>query len=186
MVGDVLLWLTVAFAVVIALSVAGFFVARALFMRSAERIAHLIHRQVGGAAAGALSNLSAYARAAGIDLDEADRRFGQHIDRFARVMDSAVRVPLIGPVGLDAVLNIVPVVGDLAGGALSLLLVTRSLRYGPPAELVSKMLANVLTDLILGAIPLVGLLADVWFRANDRNAALLREYLEQRAGPQEV
>ena len=68
-------------------------------------------------------------------------------------MDSAVRLPVLGPVGLDALISMVPVVGDLAAGALSLTLVARSLRYGPPAALVSKMLANVLTDLLLGAIP---------------------------------
>jgi hypothetical protein len=58
--------------------------------------------------------------------------------------------------------------------------VARSLRYGPPAALVSKMLANVLTDTLIGAIPLIGVLGDIWFRANERNAALLREYLQQR------
>ena len=118
----------------------------------------------------------------GIDVSEADRRFGLYIDRYARLMDSAIRLPLLGPVGLDAIISMVPVVGDLAAGALSLTLVARSLRYGPPPALVSKMLANVLTDLLLGAIPFVGVLADIWFRANDRNAALMREFLQRRTG----
>jgi hypothetical protein len=178
---DILLWLTAAFAIVAVVSIAAFFVARAVFVRSAEQMARTIDRRVGGLAAGALTHLGAYARATGIDLEEADRRYGQHIDRFARLMDSAIRVPLLGPVGLDPVISAVPVIGDLAAGALSLALVARSLRYGPPAALVSKMLANVLTDLILGAIPVVGVLADIWFRANERNATLMREYLQQRA-----
>ena len=97
-------------------------------------------------------------------------------------MDSAIRLPVLGPVGLDALISMVPVVGDLAAGALSLTLVARSLRYGPPAALVSKMLANVLTDMLLGAIPVVGVLADIWFKANERNATLMREYLQQRTG----
>ena len=42
------------------------------------------------------------------------------------------------------------------------------------------MLSNVLVDVILGAIPVVGPLADLWFRANDKNAALMREYLASR------
>ena len=132
-------------------------------------------------AAGAITHLAAYARANGVDVSEADRRFGLYIDRFARLMDSAIRMPLIGPVGLDAIISMVPVVGDLTAGALSLTLVARSPRYRPPA-LVSKMLANVLTDLVLGAIPVVGVLADIWFRANDRNAALMREFLQRRTG----
>jgi hypothetical protein len=182
MLESVLHWLAVAFVIVAALSVGGFFIVRALFIRTAERMAQTIDRQVGGLAAGALTHLAAYAHAAGLNPAEADRRFGDQVDRFARLMDSAIRLPLIGPVGFDAALSAVPVVGDLAAGALSLALVARSLRYGPPAALVSRMLANVLTDVILGAIPVVGVLADIWFRANDRNAALMREYLQQRSG----
>jgi hypothetical protein len=182
MLESLLLWLSIAFVVVAVLSVAGFFVARALFVKTAEQVSGTIDRRVGGMAAGALTHLAAYARASGIGLSEADRRFGLYIDRYARLMDSAIRLPLLGPVGLDALISMVPVVGDLAAGALSMTLVARSLRYGPPASLVSKMLANVLTDLLLGAIPFVGVLADIWFRANDRNAALMREYLQQRTG----
>jgi Domain of unknown function (DUF4112) len=182
MLETLLLWLTVAFVIVAVLSVAGFFVARALFIRTAEHVSRTIDRRVGGMAAGAITHLAAYARANGIDVSEADRRFGLYIDRFARLMDSAIRLPLIGPVGLDAIISMVPVAGDLAAGALSLTLVARSLRYGPPPALVSKMLANVLTDLVLGAIPVVGVLADIWFRANDRNAALMREFLQRRTG----
>jgi hypothetical protein len=177
---SLLLWLTVAFVLVTVMSVAGFFVARWLFIETAERMARTIDQRVGGLAAGAFTRLAAYARAMGIDLAEADRAFGQHIDGFARLMDSAIRIPLLGSVGLDAIISAVPVIGDLVAGAMSLTLVARSLRYGPPAALVSKMLANVLTDMILGAIPVVGFLADVWFKANERNAALLREYLQQR------
>jgi len=179
MLETLLLWLTVAFLVVAALSVPAFFVTRRMFIRTAERVSRSIDRQVGGAAAHALTRLGAYARATGIDLGEADRRFGFYIDRFARLMDSAVTLPVIGPVGLDVVIGIVPVVGDVIAGAMSLTLVARSLRYGPPAALVSKMLANVLTDVVIGAIPVVGVLGDIWFRANDRNAALLREFLQR-------
>jgi len=177
-----LLWTAVGFAAGSVLSVVGFFVARRLFIRTAEQVSSTIDRRVGTTAARALTRLGAYARATGIDLPEADRRFGAYVDRVAHLMDSAIRLPLIGPVGLDAVMGLVPVVGDLAAGAVSLTLVARSLRYGPPAALVSKMLANVVTDIVLGAIPLVGILVDVWFRANDRNAALMREFLNQRPG----
>ncbi len=171
-------WLSVAFVVISAAGFAAFFVVRWAFLRVATRMSLAIERRVGAAAAGALTRLGSYAKSSGVDLAEADRRVGRHIDRLARLMDSAVTLPLIGPVGLDAVLGLVPVVGDIAGSAISLVLVARSLQYGPSAGLLSKMLANVLTDLILGAIPLVGILADVWFKANERNARLLREFLE--------
>ena len=173
-------WLLVAFVVVLAIGIVGYFVARWLFVRTAERMAREVDRRVGAAAAHAFTRLANYAEATGIPLDEANRFFGAHIDRLATLMDSAIRVPVIGRVGLDAVIGLVPVVGDLAGTAVSLTLIARTLRYGPPSALVSKMLANVAVDLVLGAIPFVGFFADVWFKANERNAELMREYLGSR------
>jgi len=178
---EVLLWwLLAAFAFVVAASVVLYIVARWLFIRTAERMAREVDRRVGAAAAHAFTRLAAYAKATGIPLDEAHRFFGLHIDRLAKIMDSAIRLPILGPIGLDAIIGLVPVVGDLAGTAFSLTLIARTLRYGPPPSLVSKMLANVVVDLILGSIPFVGFFADVWFRSNDRNAALMRAYLESR------
>ncbi len=178
MLETLLLWLSVAFVVISAAGIGAFFLVRWAFLRIATRMSLAIERRVGAAAAGAFTRLAKYAQSAGLDLSEANRRFGRQIDGLARLMDSAVTLPILGPVGLDAALGLVPVVGDIAGSAISLVLVARSLQYGPPAALLSRMLANVLTDLILGAIPLVGVLADVWFKANERNARLLREFLD--------
>jgi hypothetical protein len=170
-------WLLAAFVFVLAVSVVGYLVLRWLFIRTAERMAREVDRRVGAAAARTFTHLANYAEATGIPLDEANRFFGAHVDRLARLMDSAVTLPIVGKVGLDAVLGLVPVVGDLAGTAVSLTLIARSLRYGPPSALVSKMLANVAVDLVLGSIPFIGFLADIWFKSNDRNAELMREYL---------
>ncbi|MSO51240.1 MAG: hypothetical protein CK533_06805 [Acidobacterium sp.] len=63
---------------------------------------------------------------------------------------------------------------------MSLTIIARTLRYGPPATLVSRMLANVAVDLVFGAIPLVGFFADIWFKSNDRNAALIKDFLAAR------
>jgi hypothetical protein len=179
----VLFWLVVAFIIAIVFGVALYFVTRWLFMRTAERMARIIDRSIGGAAAHALTRMAAYAQARGIPLDDAKSLFGAHIDRLARIMDSAVTLPIIGRVGLDAVLDLIPGVGNFAGAAVSLTLIARTLQYAPPPSLVSKMLSNVLIDVIVGGIPLIGPLADIWWRANDRNAALMREFLSS-PGPQ--
>ena len=176
----VFLWLVAAFIVAVVLGIVGYFVARWLFVRTAERMAREVDRRVGAAAAHAFTRLANYAQATGIPLDEADRFFGAHIDRLAKLMDGAITVPMLGRVGLDAVIGLVPVVGDLAGTAVSLTLIARTLRYGPPSALVSKMLANVAGDLVLGAIPFVGFFADVWFKSNERNAELMRAFLNGR------
>jgi hypothetical protein len=177
----VLLWLTVAFVVVLIIAAIGFFALRWIFMRGAERMAAIIDTRVGGAAAHAFTGIARYARAKGIPVDEANRRFGAHIDGLAKLMDSAVTLPIVGRVGLDAVLDLIPGFGNLAGAAIALTLVARTLQFGPPPSLVSKMLSNVLVDVILGGIPLIGPLADMWFKANDKNAALMKEFLESRA-----
>jgi hypothetical protein len=175
-----LLWLVIAFIIAIVLGVVGYFGLRWAFMRTAEKMAAVVDRTVGGAAAHTFTRLSRFAQARGIGLDEANRLFGVHIDRLAKIMDSAVNLPILGRVGLDAVLDLVPVFGNFAGAAVSLTLIARTLQYGPPPSLVSKMLSNVLVDVILGGIPLIGPLADIWWKANDRNSALMREFLGSR------
>ncbi len=181
MIETFLWWLLAAFVFVVAAGIIVYLVARWLFIRTAERMAIEVDRRVGTSAAHAFTRLANYAHATGIPLDEANRFFGVHVDRLARLMDSAIRIPMLGPIGLDAVIGLVPVVGDLAGTAFSLVLIARTLRYGPPASLVSKMLATVIVDLILGSIPFVGFFADVWFKANDRNAQLMRDFLDSRS-----
>lgn len=173
-------WLLAAFVFVVVVGVAGYLVARWLFVRSAERMAVEVDRRVGAAAARTFTHLANYAHATGIPLDEANRFFGAHIDRVAKLMDSAITLPIVGKIGLDAALSLVPVVGSMAGTAVSLTLIARTLRYGPPASLVSRMLSNVAVDLVLGAIPFVGFFADIWFKSNDRNAELMREFLGRR------
>lgn len=173
-----LFWLVVAFVIAIVLGVALYFVTRWLFMRSAEQMARIVDRSVGGAAAHALTRLARFAQARGIAIDDANRLFGVHIDRLAKIMDSAIKLPIVGRIGLDAVLDLIPVFGNFAGAAVSLTLIARTLQFGPPPALVSKMLSNVLVDVILGGIPLIGPLADIWWKANDRNAALMRDFLQ--------
>jgi Domain of unknown function (DUF4112) len=193
-------YLLVSLVVVTIIGVAGYLVLRTMFMRAADRMAHHIDRalsqfatvgmsgragQVSAAAAraaaGRFTHLGAYAAAEGVSEEAARRQFTRSIERVARLMDSAVKIPVIGRVGLDAILGLFPVAGDAASAAVSISLIARSVRYGIPREIVTRMLANVLVDLLLGAVPLIGDLADVWFKANERNVRLLKEYLGDEA-----
>lgn len=180
MLETLLLWLVAAFVIALVVGVFGYFSLRFVFMRGAEKMAAIIDRRIGGAAAHAFTGIARFAEARGIGVAEAQSIFGLQIDRLAKIMDSAIRLPIIGRVGLDAVLDLIPVFGNFAGAAVSLTLIARTLQYGPPPSLVSKMLSNVLVDVLLGAIPVIGPLVDIWFKANDKNAALMREFLESR------
>jgi hypothetical protein len=180
MLETLLFWLVVAFLIAVVLGVALYFVTRWIFMGTAERMARVVDRSVGGAAAQALTRLARFAQSRGIAIDDANQLFGVHIDRLAKIMDSAIKLPIVGRIGLDAVLDLIPVFGNFAGAAVSLTLIARTLQFGPPPSLVSRMLSNVLVDVILGGIPLIGPLADIWWKANDKNAALMKEFLASR------
>jgi hypothetical protein len=185
---DVALTLLGAMALLAVAAAALYFALRAAFIRVADhattRIDSALNRIAQSATVSSMGRAAAtpwsrYVRAGDLSDQQAHQDFLNRIERLARLMDSAVRLPVIGRVGLDALLGLVPVVGDASAAAIALSLVARSLRYGLPRELIAKMLANVLIDLLLGAVPVIGDLADIWYKANARNVALLREYLEQ-------
>jgi ubiquinone biosynthesis protein UbiJ len=96
----------------------------------------------------------------------------------ARLMDSAVELPgLRTRVGLDAVLGLAPVVGDVISAAIGLYIVHQARELGASRWLQARMVANLLADAALGAVPLAGDLADVYFRANVRNLKLMQKVL---------
>ena len=94
----------------------------------------------------------------------------------ARLMDDAIRVPGTGiGVGLDALIGLVPGLGDVAGGVISAYTLVVAARLGVPRTVLARMLLNLGTDALVGAVPVLGDLFDVGFKANVRNARLLEQ-----------
>jgi hypothetical protein len=102
------------------------------------------------------------------------------VETLAWLLDSSIPVPGTGGrrLGLDAVIGLVPFVGDIAGGAIGLFIVWRGSRMGVPRIVVARMLANSVVDLLIGAIPFAGDAFDLWFKANTRNLGLIRRHVE--------
>ena len=101
------------------------------------------------------------------------------VRRVARLLDSALRIPGTNiRFGLDAVMARCPGWGDAAGAALAAYILLLAARLGAPAAVVVRMLLNVAVDAVVGAIPLIGDVFDVAWKANNRNVALLDRYLE--------
>jgi hypothetical protein len=98
--------------------------------------------------------------------------------RLAWLLDESIRVPIFGwRIGLDALIGLVPGVGDLAAslmGGYGLLL---AFRLRVPGPVLARMVLNVGIDTLVGAIPLAGDLFDMGFKANTRNRRLLDEWL---------
>lgn len=100
----------------------------------------------------------------------------------ARVLDEAIRIPGTNiRIGLDALLGLLPGGGDVAGGLFSGLIILQAARSGAPAPVLGRMLANVAIDVVLGAIPIIGDVFDVAWRANTRNVRLLESWRGQPA-----
>lgn len=101
----------------------------------------------------------------------------QELDRYVWLLDDCIRVPGTRiRLGLDSLVGLIPGVGDAATGAAALALVWRAHRLGAPPALLGQMLKNVGIDVAVGAIPVVGDLFDVTWRANRRNLDLLRAH----------
>ncbi len=94
------------------------------------------------------------------------------------LMDHALRVPGTQiRVGLDAILGLVPLGGDFVTGIVQVGIVLVAMtRYRVPKAVAARMAGNVLLDVAVGVIPILGDLFDVAFKANTRNLHLLRDY----------
>ena len=105
----------------------------------------------------------------------------KELDRWAMLLDSQFRIPGT-PIrfGWDAIVGVVPVLGDLATTVVSLRLIAIARRLGATRAMTAVMIGNVLADGLIGAVPLAGSVFDVLFRANERNLAILVEEIDRR------
>jgi hypothetical protein len=105
----------------------------------------------------------------------------------AELLDEAVRIPGIGVrVGIDPLLGVVPVGGDLVAGGLSMYIVAESARLGVSWQTLLRMMANVGVDAAGSSVPVVGGVFDALWKANRRNLALAFSELEAAATDRRV
>ena len=105
------------------------------------------------------------------------------IDALATLLDTAFVIPGTQVrFGLDALIGLIPGIGDAITTVMALFIVSEARALGAPPWLIARMVANVAFDGLVGAVPLVGDAFDVAFRANRRNMKLLRDYLDKVEG----
>jgi hypothetical protein len=109
----------------------------------------------------------------------------RRLDRMRRVgwlLDNSIPVPGTRfRLGIDQIIGLVPGIGDLIGGALSLYIIVEAYRLGVPRTLLARMGWNVAVDTLVGEVPVLGDLFDIGFKANIRNLALLDGYYQRPA-----
>lgn len=111
------------------------------------------------------------------------RQTGQSVARLealAKLMDGAFVLPGTNiRMGLDGLIGLVPIAGDVISGLISSYLIWEAHQLGAPKWLMARMVANTLLDTAVGAVPVLGDAFDVMFRANMKNMALLRRHVEK-------
>jgi Domain of unknown function (DUF4112) len=101
------------------------------------------------------------------------------LERLARWMDSVFEIPVLGlRFGLDALLGLLPGGGDVGAALVSIYILNAANRYGISRVTMIRMALNIALDLVIGAIPIVGDVFDAYWKANQRNVALLRRHLD--------
>ena len=172
----VLLWIV---AVALVLGVVAFFFLRWFGARIAARVAVAAEARVAAALARGMKRTGG-PRTSIVEDEVLQRRYLAQIDRVAKVMDGLVPFPVIGGIGLDAILGLIPVAGDAIGLGAAAIIIKRAAQLGAPPELLSRLVAMQCMDLMFGAVPVLGDLVDAGYRANQRSADLVHEWFNSR------
>ena len=102
----------------------------------------------------------------------------KRLEQLSYFLDNSLRVPGTGyRIGYDALIGLVPGIGDLLGAVLSVYIVLEAARFRLPFSTVLRMALNVGLEVLVGTVPLLGDVFDAAWKANARNVALLRERL---------
>lgn len=98
---------------------------------------------------------------------------------FAELLDSKFKIPNTNiRFGIDPLLGLVPGAGDWLAGVISLYFLIRAAMHGGKASVLGRMFINILLDVLIGSIPILGEVFDVYWKANERNAEILQELEE--------
>ena len=104
--------------------------------------------------------------------------------RFAFLMDEAFTLPGTRiRVGIDALLGLIPGIGDVIGGVMSTWIVAGALRHRVPGLIIMRMIFNIAVDLLFGAVPVAGDVFDFLFEENVKNMRLLEKHRDRRRPP---
>ena len=124
-------------------------------------------------------DVDASGRVESVRSEEADR-VRRSLQQLAWLLDSSLPVPGTRlTVGLDALIGLFPVIGDVIGVALSSYILSQAARLGAPRSVLSRMAFNIAIEGIVGIIPFAGDVFDAAFKANQRNVRLLDAWLDQ-------
>lgn len=102
----------------------------------------------------------------------------RRIQMMEQLTERSMTIPGINyPIGMDAIVGLVPVVGDIFGVAMGTYIVWEARNLGMPKWHMMRMVGNVAFDGVIGFVPVVGDAFDFAFRSNSRNLKIVKDYL---------
>ncbi|MGP1347560.1 MAG: DUF4112 domain-containing protein [Phycisphaerales bacterium] len=106
------------------------------------------------------------------------------LDALAHLLDNRFTIPGTRfRFGLDPIISLIPVLGDTASAAISAYFIVQAIALRLPRSIIIRMLINIGIDWLAGLVPLIGFLPDAIYKANTRNARLLRAAVQRHAHP---
>lgn len=97
-------------------------------------------------------------------------------EKLAEFLDSRYHIPGTDiRIGIDPIIGLIPGAGDWIGGAVSLYFLFQAALMGGRGAVLGRMFINILLDVIIGSIPVAGEVFDVYWKANEQNAEILKE-----------
>ncbi|MXP48097.1 DUF4112 domain-containing protein [Altererythrobacter luteolus] len=104
----------------------------------------------------------------------------KRIEAMEMLLERSFKIPGVNyPIGLDSLIGLVPVLGDIVTTAMGAYIVWEARNLGLPRWKIWRMMGNVGFDAVLGVVPLVGDAADFLFRSNTRNLRIVKKHLDK-------
>ena len=105
----------------------------------------------------------------------------RRVEKISELLDSKFKIPGTNfRFGLDPIISLFPVLGDSVSFIISMYLVLTMYRHGVSGRVATKMALNATIDGLIGSIPVLGSIFDFFYKANNRNIKLLKEYYYQK------
>ena len=91
-------------------------------------------------------------------------------------LDNSIKIPGTNQkIGIDAIVGIIPILGDFIGAIFSTYILYSGIKMGVSSKIVKKMATNIAIEFIIGSIPIIGDIFDALWKANKRNVELIEE-----------
>ncbi len=119
-------------------------------------------------------------RSMGVPLGTDPQSVRQRVEAMEKLLERVVTIPGTNKqFGLDVILDLIPIAGDIAGAALGSYMVWEAKNLGMSKWQMGRMAGNVGFDFLLGLIPFVGVIPDFFFRSNSRNLKIIKRHLDR-------